>query len=159
MNIKQRRRLSEMTGSSSLSPFVLLYLLSPFHYYFYPLQTPLFVFFSPLYLFKKIIQCKTMLVSEAKSTRPKSIQIAPVSFDMLITLYKSILFEDFSFWIRFFSRLMFSESIVNFLVHHQNKAPCNVCTGPRRRGYNGRQKVFQRFKYLIVNDKHHFTTI
>lgn len=62
----------------------------------------------------------------------------------------------------FFSCLMFSESSTNFSVHHQNNALCNIF---QRRadgadtGGGGGAKVFQWFKYLIVNDKHHFTTI
>lgn len=60
----------------------------------------------------------------------------------------------------FLSHVMFSEIIPTFSIHHhQNKALFNIWQLGAEGADTEGAKVFQWFKYLIVNDKHHFTTI
>lgn len=68
--------------------------------------------------------------------------------------------NGFCFSSCFLSPVMFSESIISFSVHHhQNNAPCKIFQLGAEGADTEGAKVFQWFKYLIVNDKHRFTTI
>lgn len=79
----------------------------------------------------------------------------------MILSYKSINFDEQLLFplLLSLSYVMFSGSITTFLIrHHQNNALCNNFLGAAGADAGG-DKGISRFKYLIVNDKHHFTTI
>ncbi len=68
--------------------------------------------------------------------------------------------NGFCFSTCFLSPVMFPQSIISFSTHHhQNNALCNSFQLGAAGADTEGAKVFQWFKYLIVNDKHHFTTI
>lgn len=166
MNIKQRRCLSEMTGSSSLSPFVQPHYLSPYLYVSYPCtQLSSSSFYFPCMSSFNSAACvqhdvgPRSKINAAKKHKYSSGEC--ISFDML-TLYinPSFLMSGFCFSSCVLSRVMFSASITNSSVHHhQNNAPCKILQLGAEGADTEGAKVFQWFKYLIVNDKHHFTTI
>lgn len=99
MNIKQRRCLSEMTGSSSLSPFVPPHYLSAYLYFSYPftLKKLSCSFYFLCTSFFDSIVC----VQHDAGLRRKKHKYSPcqcICFEMLTLSYKSVIFDE---WLLF----------------------------------------------------------
>lgn len=151
MNIKQRRCLSEMTGSSSPSPFVL-----PYYLYVPLFSFALFTFSVCLY----VQQDASLRGKIDAAEKHKYSSGLCICFDMLILWYKSIIFDEWHLFL-----LLLSLVCDVFWEHHQlfsssSSKQCPVQYFPTGgRGCRHKGGKGSRFKYLIVNDKHHFITI
>lgn len=150
MNIKQRHCLSEMTGSSSFSLSICSFILLPRLVLIFLPETSVFFLPSP------------RLQHNAKRDHSYKAWI----FHRRLYLFwdvNTLLYVEKCWWIAFVSSLVwcFLRASQHFQFITIKTMPCAIISkwGQREQQLGCGTKVFQRFKYLIVNDKHHFTTI
>lgn len=142
-----------MRGSSSLSPHW-SYLTSSLHIYDFPLLLP-----NSSVLLLSLCVFTTRCRSEKQNQC--SLKAKIFLWPMYLFGYVNKLIEIYGscFSLCTLSRVMFQEYHQLFGSSSSSKrAPYYFTTGGRGCRYE-RAKVFQWFKYLIVNDKHRFTTI